>query len=526
MRKIVWLWGMLSALFACGFAAPALAGASLSYRTLPGWDGTPVGAVVMTPTGQGPGPFPLIVMPASWALPSLEYVGRGTVLANQGYVVVSYTSRGFWESGGRIDVAGPATVEDVSAVIDWALANTPARADAIGVSGISYGAGTSLLAAARDPRVKAVAALSGWADLEASLYPYRTPNKQAMALLIASGYFTGRPGPELARAAEYAVWGDYEGAVRVTLPIVGNRGVQNEVAALNRNGTAVLLANAWNDGIFAPNQLVRLFEGLTGPKRLMFAPGDHATIELPGALGLPNEVYDQAGRWFDFHLKRIDNGVGREPTVRLRSQAQGLRTFPSWSAVQATPTVFGLTRPSGLLVPTGDLSGGTSTGWSHGIASGVPTIADSGTVLLSGLMQGLGVQTTTSIPLVARGAAVVWQGPWLSAPRNLSGKPSLRITLSPSRSEVSVFAYLYSVDGLGIGQLITHKAYTLRDAMPYAARTIDIEMEATSWDIPAGRRLALVVDTTDPRYTDASGLGSVHVSSPASAPSQLRLPLR
>ena len=129
-------------------------------------------------------------------------------------------------------------------------------------------------------------------------------------------------------------------------------------------------------------------------------------------------------------------------------------------------------------------------------------------------------------PLVARGAAVVWQGPWLSAPRNLSGKPSLRITLSPSRSEVSVFAYLYSVDGLGIDQLITHKAYTLRDAMPYAARTIDIEMEATSWDIPAGRRLALVVDTTDPRYSDASGLGSVHVSSPASAPSQLRLPLR
>lgn len=522
MRRIVWWWGLLFVLLA---APKAFAGVALSYRTLPGWDGTPLRAVVMAPTGRGPGPFPLVVMPASWALPNLEYVGRGSVLADRGYVVVSYTSRGFWDSGGQIDVAGPSTVEDVSAVIDWALANTPSRADAIGVSGISYGAGTSLLAAARDPRIRAVAAMSGWADLEASLYPNRTPNRQAMALLIATGYVTGRPGPELARAADYAVRGDYDGAVQVTLPVIGNRGVQNELAALNRNGTAVMLANAWNDGIFAPNQLIRLFEGLTGPKRLMFAPGDHATIELPGALGLPNEVYDTATRWFDFHLKRIDNGIDREAAVQLRSQTQTPHLYADWPATQSNATVYGLTRPSGLLLPTGSLASGDSTGWSYTIASGVPTFAESGTVLLSGLMQGLGVQTTASIPLVARSAAGVWQGPWLAAPRTLSGKPSLRITLAPSRSDISVFAYLYSVDALGIGELITHKAYTLRDAVPYMPRTIAMEMEATSWDMPAGRRFVLVVDTTDARYGGASGLGSVAFGSPAAAPSQLRLSL-
>jgi len=519
---------LLSWLCLCLFALPAFAGGfSLRYERIPGWDGTPLGAAVITPAGQGAGPFPMIVMPSSWALSSLEYVGRGTILASQGYVVISYTSRGFWESGGRIDIAGAGTVEDISAVIDWGLAHTPARADAIGASGISYGAGTSLMAAARDPRIKAVAAMSGWADLEASLYPNRTPNQQAIALLVGSGLFTGRPGPELSALTERVVLGDYEGAVQLALPLVPGRSVVNEVDALNANGTAVLLANAWNDGLFPPSQLARFFERLRGPKQLLFDHGDHATIELPGALGFRNDVYTAVGRWFDRHLKRVDNGVDREPIVRLRSQTNVQRGYPSWAAVQSAPTVYGLTRPSGLLEPTGTLSASTSAGWRYGILTGVPTVANSGTVLLSGLMQGLGFSTTASIPLVARNAAGVWTGPWSTSARRLDGAPSLRVTVAPSQSEVTLFAYLYSVDVLGIGELLSHKAYTLRNATPYAARTVEIELEPTSWDIPAGRRLALVIDTTDGRYSDRSRLGgTIEFLSPSTAPSRLSVPLK
>ncbi|CTP84908.1 secreted esterase/lipase/thioesterase family protein [Xanthomonas translucens pv. phlei] len=196
----------------------AAGGFSNQYRTIASWDGTKLGALVLVPQGQGPGPFPLVVMPASWSLPNLEYVGRASELASDGYVVVSFTSRGFWDSAGQIDIAGVATVEDVSTVIDWALANTPANAKAIGVSGISYGAGTSLLAAARDPRIKAVAALSGWADLQASLYANATVSQQGVGLLVASGAITGRPGPDLAQISARVAGGDYDGAVQGFLP--------------------------------------------------------------------------------------------------------------------------------------------------------------------------------------------------------------------------------------------------------------------------------------------------------------------
>ncbi|MEE7567758.1 X-Pro dipeptidyl-peptidase, partial [Xanthomonas sp. Kuri4-3] len=130
MRKSLLRVVAFAALLLC--SVPVLAaGFGKRYERIPGWDGTALGALVLVPEGQGPGPFPLVVMPASWSLPNLEYVGRASALASAGYVVVSYTSRGFWDSAGQIDIAGAATVEDVSAVIDWALANTPADARAI-----------------------------------------------------------------------------------------------------------------------------------------------------------------------------------------------------------------------------------------------------------------------------------------------------------------------------------------------------------------------------------------------------------
>ena len=52
------------------FSAAAFAGGfSKQYQTIPGWDGTKLGALVLVPQGQGDGPFPLVVMMLSKALP-------------------------------------------------------------------------------------------------------------------------------------------------------------------------------------------------------------------------------------------------------------------------------------------------------------------------------------------------------------------------------------------------------------------------------------------------------------------------
>lgn len=104
---------------------------------------------------------PAIIFISSWGINKYEYLVPAKKFSDLGYTVVSYTARGFWGSsqrhgqpGGEISLAGPADVADVSAVIDWMLQNTHADPNRIGASGISYGGGLSLLAAAADPRIK------------------------------------------------------------------------------------------------------------------------------------------------------------------------------------------------------------------------------------------------------------------------------------------------------------------------------------------------------------------------------------
>ena len=529
MRRVFLV--LISAVLAVtgGIVASGSAGAaesfSTSYVRIPSHDGVEISAVVLTPEGRGDGPLPLVVMPSSWGVNALEYVGQGAKLATAGYQVISYTSRGFYESGGQIDIDGPPTIADVSSVIDWALAHTPADPDEIASVGISYGAGASLLAAARDPRIKVAGALSGWADLIASIDANDTVSLQAVAALLALGNLVGRPGPEMSDMQTKFLVGDDDGAVAVAKQLSPLRSAATQVDQINANHPAVFLANAFEDSIFPPAQYTDFFTRLTGPKRLLLAHGDHATNDGTGAVGLPNEVWDQLTRWLDHYLGGADNGVDTEPAVRLKSQNGTWRDYPSWAATGTYRTSY-LSKPDGL-DRTGGLGQDAATGWSYGMGAGVPTIADSGVALLSGLLQGtFSIPVGVLTPLVDRSFAGVWSGPSYSSQALVSGAAKLHVTVTPSAADTSLFAYLYDADWWGTGSLIAHKPYTIRGAVPGQARTLDIRLETTSWEVPAGHHLVLVVDTVDPRYLGASSLGStVRFSSPSGNPSWLKVPL-
>ncbi len=506
-------------------ADQAAAGFSTSYQRIPGVDGILLGAVVLTPTGQGDGPFPLVVMPSSWGVPNVEYVGQGTKLATAGFQVISYSSRGFWDSGGGIDIAGPPTVADVTKVIDWAAQHTPADTSRVAAVGISYGAGTSLLASAQDQRIKAVGAMSGWADLIASLDPNDTVALQSVAGLLALGNVTGRPGPEMASLQTKFVTGDFDGAIAEAELLSPQRSASTVVDRINAKKPAVFLANAFEDSIFPPSQYTDFFTRLTGPKRLLLAHGDHATPEVTGAIGLPNETWDELATWLRHYLTGADNGADTEAPVQLKSQRGTWRGYPNWAAVGQSRTSY-LTKPTGLS-RTGALQPRSSTGWTNGIGAGVPTIADSGVALVSGALQGLlSIPTGVATPLVDRSFAGVWSGPVSTSGTVVNGTPKLHLTVKPSGPDTSLFAYLYDVDALGVGSLMSHKPFTLRGATPGRALPIDLRLEATSWEVPAGHHLVLVVDTVDPRYLGRSAIGtSVTFSSPAGDPSWISVPV-
>jgi predicted acyl esterase len=504
------------ALVVGGGSAPASsAGPTTSYTYIPGHDGTPLSALVFTPAGTGP--FPLVVMPSSWGTNAPEYYAPAEHLAQHGYEVVSYTSRGFYDSGGVIDIAGPDTQRDVSAVIDWALAHTPADPSRIGAAGISYGAGLSLLAAERDPRIKAVAALSGWGSIADSTDAHQTLSQEAMLFLAAAAETVGRAGPDLQRLLlEYATlrYAALKADLARLSPV---RSPITRVNRLNAHHTAVLMANGFEDGIFPPDQYLRLFRAITGPKRLELEAGDHATPESSGLLGGDNIVFDNVYRWFDHFLTGAHNGIASDGTVHLKDVATGRwRSYPGWRGVTGSRLRLGL---SGA----GALRSGSASGWSRTITTGVPTTAQSGVVLASGALAQYGAPPTVPLGTVSRQAAGVWESKPLGSTARVGGVPVLRTTVRSTSPTTNLISYLYDVDASGTARLVDWKPWTITGS---DAHTLTIRMDPISWTVPAGHHLAVVVNTVDPRYTLETTPGdSLTFSSPATGPSYLLVPL-
>ncbi|KQW17212.1 CocE/NonD family hydrolase [Streptomyces sp. Root369] len=495
---------------ALGLAPTAQAADAIRFVDIAGDGGTVLKANVISPAGaDGTRRYPLLVLPTSWGLPQVEYLAQAQKLANSGYVVVTYNVRGFWQSGGEIEVAGPPDTADASKVIDWALANTPADERHIGMAGVSYGAGISLLTAAKDKRVKAVASLSGWADLIDSIYSGRTQHVQAGALLDGASLVTGRQSAEirqifdnfyasnLSKEQEMIDWGK-------------KRSAATYVDQLNQNGAAVMMANAWGDTVFAPNQYADFYEKLTGPKRLEFRPGDHATAELTGLFGLPNDVWTDTERWFDHYLKGVDNGIDREEPVLLKSRSTGgYEGYPDWKSVGATRKKIALA--------------GTTT-----IHTNVDSGADGGIVFLSSILDQIAqVPPVASIPLLPRRWAAVWQSEKYPTAQQVRGTAKLHTTVTPTKESGTLVAYLYDVGPLGLGKLVSHAPYTFHGQTPGKPIGVDLELFSTAYDVPAGHRLALVVDTVDPLYIEHNPSGAqLTFSSPSNDPSYVSIPLR
>ncbi|MEU9040595.1 MULTISPECIES: CocE/NonD family hydrolase [unclassified Kitasatospora] len=499
---------------------------SFRLADIPAKDGVVLKADVFTPAPGTPwadpqGRYPLVVQPASWGQNDLEYVAQGRALAAEGYVVVTYTVRGFWGSGGEVDVAGPKDVADISTVIDWALAHTPADPDRVGMVGLSLGGGLTLLGAAFDPRIKAVASLSGWGDLTDSLYSGQTRHLQAAAVLAGIQAPTGRKSPEFARVLD-DLFADRD--LPQVIDWADIRSPARYLDRINANGTAVLMANAWGDSFFNPSQVTDFYQRLTVPKRLELRPGDHASQEFTGLLGLSNATWDSARSWLDQYVKGAP-GTRTQP-VRLDVRPSGVaESHADWRSVSSRTEHLAVGADTLGADAHGDPA---SVTWQSTVLGGTPSGASGGVALLSGLVdQTVHQPPTVVVPLLARSAAVVRTSQPYPQGLSLRGVARVHGTVTASTPQGTVVAYLYDVDALGIGRLVSHAPQSWSGRTPGQPFPLDVPLFATAYDVPAGHRLALVLGTRDALYGGETPLGSqVTFGSTAADPAELTLPVR
>ncbi|WP_141662988.1 CocE/NonD family hydrolase [Streptomyces sp. Wb2n-11] len=477
--------------------------------TVEGADGTRLAATVYEPAISGP--HPLLVVPGPWIrlpLDHVTHVSRYRALARSGYVVVAYDPRGFRASGGYADLAGRADVADASRVVDWALAHTAADHGRIGALGASYGAVIALNAAAQDARIKAVVALSGWAELSGG---FRVNGTRAASVVLFQELFgrvDGRYGPEVERAFDQAV----SQGLDESDPWVRQRSPAAHTTGLNRNRTAVFMVGEWDDPIVPAGQTGAFLDQLTGPKTLRMYPGGHADSHTAstGIAGRP-QAWEEAMLWLRHHVR--DPGDGRrwrphQPTVVLQPRTGGpLEEYSSWAVLQQASRMVPLTAEPGK----------------GRLVAGLPSAAESGPFPVSGPLDAAGAPPVTAWPLLTAPTAATFTSGSHQAPAELRGHALVEGTLIPCTAQGTVVAHLYDIGPLGTARLLTHAPYTFWGRRPGEGHRFTVRLPATAWNIPAGHRIGLVFDTLDHRYISENPIGAALIIEPSSL--RLTVPL-
>ncbi|MQY27458.1 alpha/beta fold hydrolase [Nocardia aurantia] len=464
---------------------------------IPGAEGVLLDAMAAWPLVAGPHPvvvLPAGLDPAGWKM----YSGALIRLLLRGYAVVAYTERGLPGSEGELTVAGPEDVADARCVIDWALAHPELDADPerIGMVGLSYGSGISQLVAQVDDRVKAVVALSTWADLAESLL-YDDTRHILAARTLAS--ISEHPSAELT-----AVLADFE--ANTNLPAVRAYARPRSPAAVpvgQRRPVPTFFTSYWHETIFPQNQLLDYFSEFPGPKRLDLAVGDHGAVEIPGMiLGVYTRTSEAAYDWLDRFVRGIDNGIDRDGVVHTETMYSfTMATAPDLASWAQPSRTYHLAAPAGgsvdgtlVLQPPGELR--------QAIRAGDPHVQAAQQLVFDGFLERLLMPVRQKFAEVDRATAAVWAtpNPFLK-PQHIAGFPEFHVTVTPSTDVATVVAYLFDLNPLtGNLRIVTHAATTVHNSGPGQPATIALRLQATDYRIPLGHKLVAILATEDPLY--------------------------
>jgi uncharacterized protein len=99
-----------------------------------------------------------------------EMLPVAAALHRRGFTVFTYDTRGAGRSSGEITFGGREQ-DDLISVVDYLASRPDVDSEHIGALGFSMGGATTLLAAGRDPRIKAVVADSAWKTAKSWLRP-------------------------------------------------------------------------------------------------------------------------------------------------------------------------------------------------------------------------------------------------------------------------------------------------------------------------------------------------------------------
>jgi uncharacterized protein len=411
---------------------------------------------------------------------------------SHGYIYATADSRGTGASfGTRNNELIDADSRDAYDVIEW-LAAQPYSNGNVGMVGVSANAHSQWLAAgSAPPSLKAIMPQMSSFDLYGFVY---FGGVYHQTFLRAWGESVKRLDQEvppipvdedtdgaMARAAQAehmanANIGDLSAAHAFRDSILpdgttyANYSVNRFLAAINQSGIAVYQVSGWFD--MWPRDQAQWFNNLTVPQRIVFAPTSHGSGFVANWQRYISQLTPEAFtnftalnfqlietlRFFDYHLKGIDNGIMDEPPIWYYTIGapfgEAWRSSQTWPPAEAKYVPFYLTDSpksdagsinNGGLAAMAETTGedsftvnyeattGPSTRWHNGHGGDF-------------FYAPMNDQAKTSL---------TYDTAPLEAALEVTGSPIIRLQMAANTTDADIFVYLEEVDEAGVALYIS-----------------------------------------------------------------------
>ncbi|WP_152362357.1 alpha/beta fold hydrolase [Microlunatus speluncae] len=476
-------------------------------------------------------PQPAIVLSHGFNGSKADSAESARRLAGGGYTVITYTARGFGDSGGLIHLDHPDfEVADLTKIIDFATTLPEVIKNGtdpvIGLAGVSYG-GASTLFGGTDPRVDAIAPAFTWNSLPQALFPqYATGGTQESPGEVdpveAAGVFKARwaalffldtrnpespdqqPDQSLCGRFALDLCRAYLETARTGRPnpaLVDLLDRSSPSHVLDRISAPTLIIAGENDSLFPLDHADANFRGLpaTTPARMAWVTGGH-----DGDIAI-DPLFGELEAWFGHYL-RAETAEPR-PMFEVaipenRPSADGAQrpvdqlTSASYPGRNAPPMRRGSLPLGGdrqrMIAPPG----------------GVPAALTN----LPGLGRQLASLTGTEAYRIGvlPGQSVAFTSEPVAEPLTLVGSPRARVRLTSSTGSATLFAALWDLgpDSAGGGSDPTSAVLPalavapirIEGLEPGKAKDVTLNLAPIAHRFGPGHRVQLVISSTDQAY--------------------------
>lgn len=431
--------------------------------------------------------------------------------ADKGFVVLTWTARGFGKSTGQISMNAPmGEVADTKALISSLARNKNVIQDKSGdprvaVMGSSYGGANALMTASADSRIDAVVADITWNDLQNDLFPQSAqsvttpgPFKKVWAGTFFSA--VSLQGAYLGECGTFTqAWCDaYTNAATTGVPTKAEQELLASVSPKNyvsKISAPTLLSQGQADSLFPLNESLNTAQVIEKanpklPLALIWHAGGH-----DGGINQSDYLREQYLNWFKKHLLRekITFPVFQFTKTNGSISLQDSTVVPKVFASNQLPTDVKVSQLQ-LATPTAALSYPIG-----GIPSAISALPGIGS---AGALASRVVSTISGFsPALLPGQSGLLESTPLKAPISVVGPSSIKVRITSTTGDATLFFSLVTKSPSGsISQPNGIVAPVRLTNIPATGTDVVVNLPSVILDASIGDVIAVGISSTDQGY--------------------------